>query len=57
MNMITHCIKCGEEITRVTNVEEKQIPICTDINCSIYGVLQLGQEIMTEILEDIETNN
>lgn len=49
-----HCVQCGRVLEAYTDVQDKQVPVCTYPDCPNYGLLQLGIEIMKDV--NIKTN-
>uniref|UniRef100_A0A6H1ZY97 Uncharacterized protein n=1 Tax=viral metagenome TaxID=1070528 RepID=A0A6H1ZY97_9ZZZZ len=51
-----HCVQCGHEMLYGTDVD-KFVPVCTNPSCPNLGLLQMGIEKITEILEGRANND
>lgn len=49
---MTTCVQCSREMKFATEVQSKQVPVCNYPDCPNFGLLQLGNEIMSDFAED-----
>lgn len=50
------CVQCSRVMKYVTNVQDKQVPVCNYTDCPNFWLLQLWNEIMSDLPYEQDDN-